>query len=183
MEGRWPGAGNHVLPGDDRAFITGNRQTKCLGDDRRRTVWCLQWDQLCYLRNRRTKCALTVSCTRPGKFGCRSNWVSFCTVYPTSHVSSEFSTFRCLIGRVCQRDGPVSPKTVGTMFDLVVTSALTSTDVNLTSGSRSPDEADGAAGSVTHSIFVRFTSKFDVLCASSFSPPSPRKGHVTVLTH
>jgi hypothetical protein len=44
--------------------------------------------------------------------------------------------------------------------DLVVTSALTSADVSLTSGSRSPDETDGAAGSVTHSIFVRFTSNF-----------------------
>ncbi len=43
---------------------------------------------------------------------------------------------------------------------LVVTSALTSADVSLTSGSRSPDETDGAAGSVTHSIFVRFTSNF-----------------------
>ena len=44
--------------------------------------------------------------------------------------------------------------------NLVVTSALTSADVSLTSGSRSPDETDGAAGSVTHSIFVRFTSNF-----------------------
>jgi hypothetical protein len=43
---------------------------------------------------------------------------------------------------------------------LVVTSALTSADVSLTSGNRSPDETDGAAGSVTHSIFVRFTSNF-----------------------
>ncbi len=33
-------------------------------------------------------------------------------------------------------------------------------DVNLTSDSRSPDETDGAAGSVTHSIYVRFTSNF-----------------------
>ena len=46
------------------------------------------------------------------------------------------------------------------MEHLVVTSALTSADVSLTSGSRSPDETDGAAGSVTHSIFVRFTSNF-----------------------
>ena len=43
---------------------------------------------------------------------------------------------------------------------LVVTSALTSADVSRTSGSRSPDETDGAAGSVTHSTFVRFTSNF-----------------------
>ena len=46
------------------------------------------------------------------------------------------------------------------LVTLVVTSALTSADVSLTSGSRSPDETDGAAGSVTHSIFVRFTSNF-----------------------
>ena len=43
---------------------------------------------------------------------------------------------------------------------LVVTSALTSAEVSLTSGSRSPDETDGAAGSVTHSIFVRFKCLF-----------------------
>jgi hypothetical protein len=49
---------------------------------------------------------------------------------------------------------------VGDVTDLVVTSSLTSADVNLTSGSRSPDETDGAVGSVTHSIFVRFTSNF-----------------------
>ena len=39
-------------------------------------------------------------------------------------------------------------------------SDLSCVDVSLTSGSRSPDETDGAAGSVTHSIFVRFTSNF-----------------------
>jgi hypothetical protein len=43
---------------------------------------------------------------------------------------------------------------------LVVMSALKSVDVNLTSGTRSPDETDGATGSVTHSIFIRFTSNF-----------------------
>jgi hypothetical protein len=36
--------------------------------------------------------------------------------------------------------------------NLVVTSVLTSDDVSLTSGSRSPHETDGAAASVTHSI-------------------------------
>ena len=43
---------------------------------------------------------------------------------------------------------------------LVVTSALTSADISLTSGTRSPDETDGTVGSVTHSIFVLFTSNF-----------------------
>ncbi len=53
-----------------------------------------------------------------------------------------------------------------------VTSALTSADVSLTSGSRSPDETDGASGSVTHSIFVRFTSNFVHL--HSFPPLQER---------
>ncbi len=58
--------------------------------------------------------------------------------------------------RTCKAGHPPRPRGVG----LVVTSALTSADVSLTSGSRSPDGTDGAAGSVTHSIFVRFTSNF-----------------------
>ncbi len=48
------------------------------------------------------------------------------------------------------------------MLTLVVTSALTSADVSLTSGTRSPDKIDGAAGSTTHSIFVRFTWNFGI---------------------
>jgi hypothetical protein len=43
---------------------------------------------------------------------------------------------------------------------LVVMSALTSVHVSLTLCNRSSDETDGAAGSVTRSIFVRFTSNF-----------------------
>ena len=39
-------------------------------------------------------------------------------VQTTSHVSSELCTFRCLVGHVCQRCGPVSCKTVGTMVDV-----------------------------------------------------------------
>ncbi len=58
---------------------------------------------------------------------------------------------------------------------LVVTSVLTSADVSLTSGRRSPDETDGVSGSVTHSIFVRFTSNFVHLHPY---PPS-RKGSLT----
>ncbi len=77
-EGRWPGAGKNMLPTDYRVFIVGNRQTKCLGGDRQRTVWCLQQHQLCYLHNKRTKFALTVSCRNPGKLCCRSNSPSFC---------------------------------------------------------------------------------------------------------
>ncbi len=37
---------------------------------------------------------------------------------------------------------------------LVVTSGLTSTDVRLTSGLRSPDEVDEIVGSITHLRFV-----------------------------
>ncbi len=48
-------------------------------------------------------------------------------------------------------------------------------DVSLTSGTRSPDETDGAAGSVTQSIFVRFTSNFVHLHPLQVPPP-PRKG-------
>jgi hypothetical protein len=71
-----------------------------------------------YLRKRRTKCTFTVSCRRSGKLGCRSNSPSFCVAQVTSHVSSEFCTFRCLLGHVCQRYGSVSRKTVGTMVDV-----------------------------------------------------------------
>ena len=111
-EGRRTGAGKNVLSRVYRVFLAGDRQTKCLGGDRQRTVWCLHQHQLCYLRNRRTKCALTVSYRRPGKLGCRSNSPSCCAAQATSHVSSELCTFRCLVGHVCQRCGPVSWKTV-----------------------------------------------------------------------
>ena len=39
-EGRCTGAGNHVLTGGYRVFLTGDRQTKCLCVDRQRTVCC-----------------------------------------------------------------------------------------------------------------------------------------------
>ncbi len=117
-EGRWTGEGKNVFPRGYRVFLVGDRREKCLGGDRQRTVWCLQQHQRCYLRNRRTKCALTVSCRRPGKLGCRSNSPSLWAAQATSHVSSELCTFRCLLGHVCQRCGPVSRNTVGTMVDV-----------------------------------------------------------------
>ncbi len=46
-----------------------------------RTMWCLEQDQLWYLRNRRTKYALTVSYRRSGKLRFRSNSLPFCVVY------------------------------------------------------------------------------------------------------
>ena len=53
-EGMWTGTGNHVLSGGYRVFLAGDRQTKCLGGDHQRTVWCLDQDQLYYLRVRQT---------------------------------------------------------------------------------------------------------------------------------
>ncbi len=41
---------------------------------------------------------------------------------------------------------------------LVVTSVLTSADVSLTSGNRSPDETHGTVGSVTQSLTTKSTS-------------------------
>jgi hypothetical protein len=112
-EGRWTGAGKYVLTVGHRVCVGGDRQTKCLSGDRQRTVWCLEQDQLWYLRNRRTKCVLTVSCRRSDKLGWPSNSLCFCSVHTTSHVPSELFTFKCLGGHVCQRWGPVSRKTVG----------------------------------------------------------------------
>ncbi len=86
--GKWTGAGNHVLHGCHRVFLVGDRQKKCLGGDRKRTVWCLHQDQLCYRRYRRTKYFLSVSYRRLATLGCRSKY------------------------------GPVSHKTVGTMVDV-----------------------------------------------------------------
>ncbi len=88
-EGRWTGGGNHVLSRVYRVFLTGDRQTRCLGGDRPTTVWCLQEHQLCYLRHRRTKFSLTVSWKRPDKLGCRSNSPSCCAALTTSHVEKE----------------------------------------------------------------------------------------------
>ena len=63
---------------------------------------------------------------------------------------------------------------------VVVTSALTSADDSLTSGTRSPDETDDAVPSVTHSIFVQFTSNFEHL--HPLPPSENRSCHGFVLT-
>jgi hypothetical protein len=46
--------------------------------------------------------------------------LSLCFLVPhtLSHVSLELYTCTCLVGHVCQRCGPVSRKTVGTMVDV-----------------------------------------------------------------
>ena len=79
-------------PSRHRGFLCGNRQTKCLGGDHQSTLWCLEEDQLHYLRNGRTKCALTVSYRRPEKLGCSSNSLNFGDAHTSSHVSSELFT-------------------------------------------------------------------------------------------
>jgi hypothetical protein len=39
---------------------------------------------------------------------CREGrWTCFCSLHTSSYVSSEFCTFRCLVGDVCQRYGPL----------------------------------------------------------------------------
>ena len=52
------------------------------------------------------------------KVGCRSNSLCFCVAHALLHVSLELCTFTCLVGHVCQRCGPVSWKTVGSMVDV-----------------------------------------------------------------
>ena len=106
-EERSTATGNTMLPGNYRAFLGGDRQIKCLPGHRQNTSWWLEDDQLRCLRNGRTKCAFTVSCRRPGKHGCRSNSLCFCAAHTSSYVSSEFCTFRCLVGEVCQRYCPL----------------------------------------------------------------------------
>jgi hypothetical protein len=87
-KGRWTGGGNHVLTACYRVFLGGDRRTKCFDGDRQRSVWCLEQHELRCLRNGRTECALTVSCRRRGKLGCRANLLPFCAAHATSHVSS-----------------------------------------------------------------------------------------------
>jgi hypothetical protein len=60
-------------------------------------------DQRYCLRIGRSNFSLTVSGRRPGKLGCRSNSLCFCSEDTSSHVSSDLYTFRCLHGHVCQR--------------------------------------------------------------------------------
>jgi hypothetical protein len=97
-----------MLPGNYRAFLGGDRQSKCLVGDRQNTLRWLEDDQLHCLRNGRTKCTLTVSCRSPDKLGGRSNSLCSGVAHTSSYVSSEFCTFRCLVGEVCQRYYPLT---------------------------------------------------------------------------
>jgi hypothetical protein len=89
-----------------------DRQSKCLSGDRQNTSWWLEDDQLRCLHNGRTKCTLTVSCRNPDKLGCRSNSLCFWAAHTSSYVSTKFCTFRCLVGDVCQRYGPLTHNAV-----------------------------------------------------------------------
>ena len=73
-------------------------QKKCLLGDRQITSWWLEDDQLHCLRNGGTKYPLTVSYRRQEKVSSRSNSLCFCTEHTSSYVSSDFFTFRCLVG-------------------------------------------------------------------------------------
>ncbi len=106
-EVRLKAAGKTVFHGTTEGLHCGDRQTKCFFVDRQSNMWCFEEDQLRCLRNGRTKCSLTVSCRRPGKLGSRSNSLCFCAAHTSSHVSSEFYTFTCLLGHVCATSSPV----------------------------------------------------------------------------
>ncbi len=106
------GTGNAMLPENYRAFLGGDRQSKCLSGHRQSTSGWLEDDQLRCLRNGRTKCTLTVSCRRPDKLGCRSNSLCVCVAHTSSYVSAKFCTFRCLVGDVCQRYGSLAHNAV-----------------------------------------------------------------------
>jgi len=93
-------------------------QCKVIGSDRRRTLfavdlegsmWCLEDYQVRYLRKKLTKYRLTVVCRRSDKVVCRLNSLCFFTVHGPTQVSLEICTFRCLVGHVFQRSGPVDP--------------------------------------------------------------------------
>ena len=102
-EVRWKAGGKTMFHRTAVGFLCGHRQVKCFCVDRQRHLYCLEEDLLRYLRNGRTKCALTVSCRRPEKLVCRSNSLCFCAAQASAHVSSEIYVFRCLLGHVCQR--------------------------------------------------------------------------------
>jgi hypothetical protein len=56
-----------MFSGNDRVFLGGDRQRKCLSSDRQNNVSCLQDYQVLYLHDGRTKCVLTVVFRRPDK--------------------------------------------------------------------------------------------------------------------
>jgi hypothetical protein len=70
------------------------------------------------LRNKLPTCSLTVVYRRPDKVVCRSNSLCFFAAHAPTHVSLEMCTFRCLVGHVFQRSGPVDRNMCATMVNL-----------------------------------------------------------------
>ena len=59
----------------------------------------------------------------------RSNSLCFFVTHTPTHVSIEFYTFRCLVGHVFQKSGPVGRNVCGTMINMSqVTLVLISPD-------------------------------------------------------
>ncbi len=83
-----------------------------------------------------------------------TDYITGCPVPPSFRPPTSSSSFLTLTRKAARDTCTLVTVT------LVVTSTLTSTDVSLTSGIRSPDETDGTVGSVTQSMLVRFTSNF-----------------------
>ncbi len=95
-EGRWTGGDNHVLHGHYRVWNKINSVTVVI--DEQNTL------SLCPTEVPVNLVVVRITCLFPTK--------------ATSHVSSYLWTFRCLVGHVCQRCGPVSWKTTGTIVDV-----------------------------------------------------------------
>ena len=74
--------------------------------------------QVRYLRNKLTIYSLTVVWRRSDKVVCRSNSLCFFATHAPTHVSLEICTFRCLVGHVFQRSGPVDRNMCGTMVNM-----------------------------------------------------------------
>ncbi len=81
-------------------------------------MWCLEVHQVRYLRNGLRKCNLSVDYRRPHKVGCRSNSLCFFVTHTPTHLSIELYTFRCLVGHVFQRSGPVGLNVCGLMVNM-----------------------------------------------------------------
>jgi hypothetical protein len=59
-----------------------------------------------------------LSVGRTDKVVCRSNSLCFSAVHAPTHVSLEICTFRCLVGHVFQRSGPVDRNMFATMVNM-----------------------------------------------------------------
>ncbi len=83
-----------------------------------REVCRRQMITLCCLRNGLRTYSLTVVCRKTWKVGCRSNSLCLFVTYTPTHVSIELCIFRCLVGHVFQRCGPVVRNVCRTMVNM-----------------------------------------------------------------